>query len=141
MNPTQKALFPPMPGLTEEQRWNVAYLFVPPTLVIGVHSDSVQWLAWHPTGPASCRLTMGFLFPESTTKLKLFDQLFEQHRRGLERFLDEDMPVGLGNQLGMGSRYATQGPLSHQDFLKAQFAEWLVDRYRSADTGSRVSRA
>ena len=133
MNPTQATLFPPIPTLDEDDRWNVVYLYVAPTLLIGCHSDSVHWIAVQPGGADSSMMTSGFLFPESTTKLKLFDQLFEQHVRGLELFFDQDMPVAVASQRGMGSRFAPQGPLSRQDFFRSQLAEWLLERYRAAD--------
>jgi phenylpropionate dioxygenase-like ring-hydroxylating dioxygenase large terminal subunit len=133
MNPTQTALFPPIPTLTDEDRWNVVYIFVAPTLLIGVHSDSAHWMAVQPESVASSMMTSGFLFPQETTELKLFDQLFEQHRVGVEYFFDQDMPVAVASQRGMASRFAPQGPLSMQDFFRSQLAEWLLEHYRNAD--------
>ena len=133
MNPTQTALFPPMPDLSEDDRWNVVYLYVAPTLLLGAHSDSAHWIIVHPTAADASVMTSGFLFPESTRELKLFDQLFEQHQRGLELFFDQDMPVAVASQRGMGSRFAPRGPLSRQDFFRSQLAAWLLERYRTAE--------
>ena len=133
MNPTQSALFPPIATLGEDDRWDVVYLYVAPTLLIGCHSDSAHWLAVQPAGAGASIMTSGFLFPESTTKLKLFEQLFEQHARGVELFFDQDMPVAVASQRGMASRFAPQGPLSRQDFFRSQLAEWLIERYRAAE--------
>ena len=136
MNPTQAALFPPNPTIEEEDRWNVIYLYVAPSLLIGVHSDSAHWIAVQPTSAKGSVMTSAFLFPESTTKIKLFDQLFEQHCKGLELFFDQDMPVAVASQLGLNSRFAPQGPLSKEDFFRSQLAEWLLERYRAADNGT-----
>ena len=133
MNPTQSALFPPIATLGEDDRWNVVYLYVAPTLLIGCHSDSAHWLAVQPAGAGASIMTSGFLFPESTIKLKLFEHLFEQHARGVELFFDQDMPVAVASQRGMASRFAPQGPLSRQDFFRSQLAEWLIERYRAAE--------
>ena len=133
MNPTQSALFPPIATLGEDDRWDVVYLYVAPTLLIGCHSDSAHWLAVQPAGAGASIMTSGFLFPESTTKLKLFEQLFEQHARGVELFFDQDMPVAVASQRGMASRFAPQGPLSRQDFFRSQLAEWLIEGYRAAE--------
>ncbi len=119
MNPTQAALFPPNPTIEEEDRWNVIYLYVAPSLLIGVHSDSAHWIAVQPTSADESVMTSAFLFPESTTKIKLFDQLFEQHYRGLELFFDQDMPVAVASQRGLKSRFAPQGPLSQEDFFRS----------------------
>ena len=133
MNPTQSALFPPIPTLTDDDRWNVVYLFIAPTLLLGVHSDSAHWLAVQPSAVDTSVMTSSFLFPESTTKLKLFDQLLDQHRRGIDDFFDQDMPVAVASQRGMRSRFAPQGPLSPQDFFRSQLAEWLLERYRAEE--------
>ena len=133
MNPTQSALFPPIPTLSEDDRWNVVYLYIAPSLLIGAYSDSAKWFAVQPVSASECLGTMGFLFPESTTKLKLFDQLLEQHARGVELFYDQDMPVAVASQRGMSSRFAPQGPLSGQDFFRSQLAQWLLERYRAAE--------
>ena len=133
MNPTQATLFPPIPTLDDDDRWNVVYLYVAPSLLIGAYSDSVKWLAVQPVSAGESLGRLGYLFPESTTKLKLFDQLLEQHQRGVELFYDQDMPVAVASQRGMGSRFAPQGPLSGQDFFRSQLAEWLLERYRAAD--------
>ena len=136
MNPTQSTLFPPIPSLSEDDRWNVVYLYVAPSLLIGAHSDSVTWLAVLPTSVDSSLMTSGFLFPESTAKLKLFDQLLELHQRGRDHFYDQDMPVAVASQRGLRSRFAPQGPLSRQDFFRSQLAEWLLERYRTADAAA-----
>ena len=117
MNPTQAALFPPTATLSEDDRWNVVYLYVAPSLLIGAYSDSVKWLAVQPVSAHESLGRLGYLFPETTTKLKLFDQLLEQHKRGVELFYDQDMPVAVASQRGMGSRFAPQGPLSGPGLL------------------------
>ena len=132
MNPTQATLFPAIPTLNDDDRWNVVYLYVAPSLLIGAYSDSVKWLAVQPVSAGESLGRLGYLFPESTTKLKLFEQLLEQHKRGVELFYDQDMPVAVASQRGMGSRFAPQGPLSGQDFFRSQLAEWLLERYRTA---------
>ncbi len=134
MNPTQSALFPPIATLSEDDRWNVVYLYVAPTLLLGAHPDSVTWMAVQPVSAGESLLTTGFLFPESTMKLRLFDQLLELHQRGRDLFLDQDMPVAVASQRGMSSRFAPQGPLSLQDFFRSQLAEWLLERYRAAQS-------
>ena len=140
MNPTQATLFPPIPTLDDDDRWNVVYLYVAPSLLIGAYSDSVKWLAVQPVSAGESLGRLGYLFPESTTKLKLFDQLLEQHKRGVELFYDQDMPVAVASQRGMGSRFAPQGPLSGQDFFRSQLAEWLLERYSTADAAGVLTR-
>jgi hypothetical protein len=59
----------------------MCYLCAPPTLLLGVSTDSAFWFVVTPTGPETFTLSMSFVFPRSTVELKLFDRLFRQ--RGL----------------------------------------------------------
>ena len=40
LNPTQRGLFPPIETLTDEERWHMCYVCVPPILLLGVSTDS-----------------------------------------------------------------------------------------------------
>lgn len=135
LNPTQKALFPPIPTLTEAERWHMAYLFVPPTLLLGISSDSAFWFTVHPSGPGRHSLSMAYVFPRSTAEMKLFDQILAQHHYGVELFNAQDLPANTGVQVGLRSRFAPRGPLSHQDEFLAQFNSWMLERFSAAEGG------
>ena len=133
LNPTQRGLFPPIATLTDEERWHMCYVCVPPSLLLGVSTDSAFWFVVTPTGPETLTLSMSFVFPRPTTEMKLFDQLFRQHVDGVNLFNDEDMPANIATQRGLRSRYAPRGPLARGDLFLAQFNTWLLERYRAAE--------
>jgi phenylpropionate dioxygenase-like ring-hydroxylating dioxygenase large terminal subunit len=133
LNPTQRALFPPIDTLTDEERWHMVYAYVPPSLLLGVSTDSAFWFLVTPQTPDSFTLQMSFVFPRSTREMKLFPQLFRQHVGGVELFNGQDLPANIAVQAGMHSRYAPRGPLSRQDIFLVQFNQWLLERYREAD--------
>jgi phenylpropionate dioxygenase-like ring-hydroxylating dioxygenase large terminal subunit len=132
LNPTQHALFPPIVTLSDEERWHMIYAFVPPTLLLGVSTDSAFWFLVEPTSVSTHTLSMAFVFPPETHKLKLFDDLFQNHISGVELFNKQDMPSNHAVQVGMSSRFAPRGPLSWQDEFLTQFNSWLADCYRRA---------
>ena len=133
LNPTQRGLFPPIATLTDEERWHMCYVCVPPSLLLGVSTDSAFWFVVTPTGPETLTLSMSFTFPRSTAEMKLFDRLFRQHVDGVNLFNDEDMPANIATQRGLRSRYAPRGPLARGDLFLAQFNTWLLERYRAAE--------
>ena len=133
LNPTQRGLFPAIATLTDEERWHMGYVCVPPSLLLGVSTDSAFWFVVTPTGPETFTLSMSFVFPRSTTEQKLFDQLLGQHVAGVDLFNGEDMPANIATQAGLRSRYAPRGPLARGDLFLAQFNTWLLERYRAAE--------
>ncbi len=130
-NPTFKALFPVLPGTTEDERQQVVFALIPPSLLIGIQSDSAFWFVVDPTGPTSHELSMAYLLPESTVHLPLFDQLLDAAVAGVANFNRQDMPTNIAVQRGMQSRFAPRGRYSWQEGVLAQFNSWLVDRYES----------
>jgi phenylpropionate dioxygenase-like ring-hydroxylating dioxygenase large terminal subunit len=133
LNPTQKALFPAIATLTEEERWHIAFLFVPPTLLLGISSDSAFWFTVHPKAAGRHSLSMAYVFPRATTEMKLFEQILRQHDYGVELFNAQDLPANVGVQVGLRSRFAPRGPLSHQDNFLAQFNSWMLERFETAE--------
>jgi phenylpropionate dioxygenase-like ring-hydroxylating dioxygenase large terminal subunit len=133
LNPTQRALFPPIDTLTEEERWHMVYAYVPPSLLLGVSTDSAFWFLVTPRTADTFTLQMSYVFPRPTMELRLFSHLFQQHVAGVEFFNSQDLPANIAVQVGMHSRYAPRGPLSRQDNFLVQFNQWLLERYREAD--------
>jgi hypothetical protein len=131
-NPTFKALFPPLPNLTMEDRQRIVFAFVPPTLLMGFQPDSAFWFAVDPTGPTSHDLSMAYIFPASTVDLPDFGETLEAAIDGVANFNRQDMPTNVATQFGMQSRFAPRGRYSWQEGVLAQFNSWLVDRYEAA---------
>ena len=134
LNPTQRALFPAIETLAESERWQMVYFCVPPSLLVGVSTDSAFWFVLTPTGPESHILSMSYVFPQSTTEMKLFQQLFKQHVAGVDCFNNEDLAANHATQIGLRSRFAPRGPLAKGDLFLVQFNSWLLDRYRESES-------
>ena len=131
-NPTFKALFPPLPDTTIEERQRIVFALVAPSLLMGFQSDSAFWFYVDPTGPTTHALSMAYIFPESTVELPDFGATLEEAIAGVSNFNRQDMPTNVATQLGMQSRFAPRGRYSWQEGVLAQFNSWLVDRYEAA---------
>ena len=131
-NPTMQALFPPLPGITMQDRQRIVFALVAPSLLMGFQSDSAFWFYVDPTGPTTHALSMAYIFPESTVELPDFGETLEEAIAGVSTFNRQDMPTNVATQLGMQSRFAPRGRYSWQEGVLAQFNSWLVDRYAAA---------
>ena len=137
-NPTYKALFPPIAGLTAEERSRVPFVYVPPTLLLGFQSDSAFWFVVQPTSADSHTLSMAYIFPPSTLELPQFGELLGAAISGVGLFNNRDLPTNTAIQKGLHSRWASRGRYSWQEEVLSQFNRWLVRRYRAHAEGQRV---
>jgi len=133
LNPTQRGFFPPIDTLTDEEHWQMVYMFLPPTLLVGLSTDSAFWFTVTPTGPETHRMTMNYVHPKSSKDMKLFGPLFQQQVLGVENFNDEDLPANKATQLGLASRFAPRGKLAKGDIFLAQFNQWLLERFKDEE--------
>ena len=112
----------------------MVYAAIPPSLLLGVSTDSAFWFIVTPTGAETFTLSMSFVFPRETMGMKLFDQLFKQHVDGVDLFNSEDLPANIATQRGLRSRFAPRGPLARGDLFLTQFNSWLLERYEAANS-------
>ena len=130
-NPTQKALMPVFPKLTDEERNRMAFANLPPSLSLVLTCDAVIYLILRADGPESHQLDLGVLFAKGAMDDPEFDKKMEMV---VERALDinaQDIHVDELVQKGLRSRYAPRGRYSWQEGAQRQFNTWLVPRYRA----------
>ena len=131
-NPTFQALFPIIETLTEEDRRELLFAFVPPTLLMGFQPDSAFWFVVNPTSAGTHTLSMAYIFPASTLEAPLFEHLLTATVAGVALFNNQDLPTNTAIQAGLHSRYAPRGHYSWQESVLLQFNRWLIKRYRAA---------
>jgi phenylpropionate dioxygenase-like ring-hydroxylating dioxygenase large terminal subunit len=133
LNATQRGFFPPVETLTADERWQMVFMFVPPTLLVGLSTDSAFWFLVTPTGPETHNLSMSYVHPLSTTEMKMFDHLFALQEAAVQLFNDQDLPANTATQIGLRSRFAPRGKLARGDIFLAQFNGWLLERYKAEE--------
>lgn len=129
-NPTEKALFPIFPKLTDEEQHRLLFVNLPPSLSLVVLNDVVIYLIMDARAADRHGLTFGSLYlPEA-----LEDPEFEIRRKINDdytaRIVAQDLHVDLLVQQGLNSRFAPRGRYSWQEDAQRQFNVWLVERYR-----------
>jgi phenylpropionate dioxygenase-like ring-hydroxylating dioxygenase large terminal subunit len=129
-NATEKALLPVIPTLTEKERKQVLFATIPPNLFMGAMPDYVFWYLIMPTGPETMDLKIGMGYPESTTKLPMFEHLHKANVAGVVTFQDQDAGADESVQRGTRSRFRRPGRYSYQEETLLQQNRWLLKRYR-----------
>jgi hypothetical protein len=76
------------------------------------------------------RLKVGWLYPESTLRLRDFNEKFQVQLDGQTPIVEQDAVVCKEVQRGLRSRLAERGHFSWQEETVAHFDRWLVDRYK-----------
>jgi phenylpropionate dioxygenase-like ring-hydroxylating dioxygenase large terminal subunit len=128
-NPTEKALLPVFPKLTEEEQNRLLFVNLPPTLSLVVLNDVVIYLIMDSRAPDKHGLTFGSLYHPTAFD----DPEFEEKRRINDEhtadIVAQDLHVDLLIQKGLTSKFAPRGRYSWQEDAQRQLNVWLVDRY------------
>jgi phenylpropionate dioxygenase-like ring-hydroxylating dioxygenase large terminal subunit len=130
LNPTGKALFPIIKGLTEEQRHRTVFASIPPTMFLSLKPDQVFTFLVLPQSAGKLSLRVNFYFPEETVKLRTFHWAYQTQLASTKTFGEQDSATNANLQRGLRSRFAPRGRYSHQEATLPQFSRWLVKRYR-----------
>jgi phenylpropionate dioxygenase-like ring-hydroxylating dioxygenase large terminal subunit len=131
-NPTERALFPVFPDLTEEEQNRLLFVNLPPSLSLVVLNDVVIYLIMDARAPDRHGLTFGSLFHPDAPADPLYEQKLQLNDASTAEIVAQDLHVDLLVQQGLGSRFAPRGRYSWQEDAQRQFNQWLVDRYWGA---------
>jgi len=131
-NPTQKAVLPVFPGLTEVDRHRMTFANVPPTLSLVLSSDVVIFLILRATGPETMEQDTGVLVSPGAMQDPAFEHRLEMIMTSAMKIIAQDMHVDEMVQRGLRSRFAVRGRYSWQEGAQGQFNSWLVTRYQAA---------
>lgn len=119
--------FPPVEGLSEEERYEWGLHLGFPTFMFVVLADCAIWYRLQPTSAGSCKLVTTVLVPKETTKLEGFGKMLERAVKEATEFHLEDMEVCTAVQRGHESGASRSGRLSH-----LEMPVWLIQRYLAA---------
>jgi phenylpropionate dioxygenase-like ring-hydroxylating dioxygenase large terminal subunit len=131
-NPTQRAVLPVFPKLTQVDRGRMTFANVPPTLSLVLTSDLVIYLILRATGPETMEQDTGILVAPGAMEDPAFPHRLEMIMTSAGKIIAQDMHVDGLVQVGLRSRFAPRGRYSWQEGAQGQFNHWVVPRYRAA---------
>ncbi len=130
-NPTQKALLPIFPQLTDAERHRVLFVNLPPTLSLVLNSDMVLYLILQAEDADHHSMVMGSLVLPDAMQNPMFDALMKINQESVSEIVAQDLHVDAMVHLGLKSKFAPRGRYSWQEGAQRQFNLWLVDHYRA----------
>ena len=144
-NPTQRAVLPVFPKLSAEDRAQMTFANVPPTLSLVLTSDLVIFLILRASGAETMEQDTGLLVAPGAMEDPAFEHRLEMIMTCAGKIIAQDMHVDARVQAGLRSRFARRGRYSWQEGAQGQFNSWLAPRYRAAwaarKSGARVAPA
>ena len=140
-NPTQRAVLPVFPKLTQEDRGRMTFANVPPTLSLVMTSDLVIFLILRATGPGAMEQDTGLLVAPGAMGDPSFEHRLEMITTSASKIIAQDMHVDALVQEGLQSRFAVRSRYSWQEGAQGQFNRWLVPRYLAAWESQAVGPA
>jgi phenylpropionate dioxygenase-like ring-hydroxylating dioxygenase large terminal subunit len=138
VNHIGQAVFPPIPSLSEAQRWEQHSIIVAPNIFLQLMPDCVILLSWWPTGPRTMRVKRHRLYPQATLNREDFVERHREESAAIRYFVGQDDRAFASVQSGLESRFAPRGPLSTREFVVHGMTRWLVERYARADAEARA---
>ncbi len=136
-NPTQKAVLPIFPKLTQVDRNRMTFANVPPTLSLVLTNDLVVFLILRATGPESLEQDTGVLVAPGAMEDPAFGHRLDMIMTSAGKIIAQDMHVDGLVQVGLRSRFAIRGRYSWQEGAQGQFNRWMTSRYQ--ETWRRMS--
>ncbi|MDE1180018.1 aromatic ring-hydroxylating dioxygenase subunit alpha [Paraburkholderia sp.] len=131
-NPTQKALFPIFPKLTDEERNRMLFANLPPTLSLVMSVDSVIFMILRADSAGTHFVDQGVLYAPGAMKDPLFEKRVDMSMSAVSDIIAQDLHVDEMVQMGLQSRYAVRGRYSWQERAQQELNAWLVPRYQAA---------
>jgi hypothetical protein len=137
----EKALFPPIESLSQNQRKRLTFALLPPSMTLVFAPNAVAYQLITPVGAqatiaTSDRITAGgWLLPKSTFELPDFKDRAQRILEGAKKIWLQDVPVNNGVQTGKGSKFMPkidEDLYNRLEMTLLQFNAWLVNSYKCA---------
>ncbi|MCE2531223.1 MAG: aromatic ring-hydroxylating dioxygenase subunit alpha [Acidimicrobiia bacterium] len=130
-NPLHKALLPPIPTLTEDQRNRVMFAMIPPMMPLGLVPDHMFYFLVLPGGANRITIRVGLCVPPEALQVRNFGKIIDWIVDGIMMYNDQDVVADTAVQKGLRSRFAPRGRFSWKETTVAQLNRWLYERYRA----------
>jgi phenylpropionate dioxygenase-like ring-hydroxylating dioxygenase large terminal subunit len=130
-NVSQKALFPPIPTLTEAERSRVLFAAIMPNLFLGAQADVVFYYIILPQSPGEITLRVGVLTTYDNLALPTAGHLLKGTIDGIVIYNDQDTVANIKTHKGLRSRFAPRTRWSPNEKTLSQINAWLIKRYKA----------
>jgi len=132
-----EAMFPPIPTLSPQQRQQLTFVMLPPSMTLIFAPGVIAYALVRPLGSAATlaandRITGGgWLLPRTTLSLPDFAERSAAVREGGAKIWRQDVPVNMRMQAGKSSRFLPAGIYGPLERTLQQFNLWLLRAYQA----------
>ncbi|MGH7016958.1 MAG: aromatic ring-hydroxylating oxygenase subunit alpha [Caulobacteraceae bacterium] len=140
-NPTQRAVLPVFPQLSQEDRGRMTFANLPPSLSLVLTSDLVIYLVLRPASVDLMEQDTGVLVAPGAMEDPAFEHRLEMIMTSAKKIIAQYMHVDERVQIGLNSRFAARGRYSWQEGAQGQLNRWLLLRYRRTWEAMRPAAA
>ena len=119
---------PAIPTLEGRNAQGTRYTWIYPNTTFAASVDSLWMFEVFPLGADRCRVGMTVCFTPQAMALDDFDSRAQAYFDRFDLALAEDIPALEGQQAGLSSPFATQGPFAELEPSVANFARWYAER-------------
>jgi phenylpropionate dioxygenase-like ring-hydroxylating dioxygenase large terminal subunit len=130
-NVASKALFPPIPTLTEAERSRIVFAAVMPNLFLGAQGDVVFYYLILPQSADAITLRVGLLTTWDNLAHPNAPALLRGTLEGIGIFNEQDVVANTQTARGMHSRLAPRSRWAPAEKTLVQLNAWLIKRYKS----------
>lgn len=130
-NIANRALFPPLPDLTEAERSRVVFAGVMPNLFIGAQGDVVFYYVILPQSAGLITLRVGVLTSYDNLSLPTAQALLRGTIEGITIYNDQDAVANTQTHRGLRSRFAPRSRWAPAEKTLVQLNAWLIKRYKA----------
>jgi phenylpropionate dioxygenase-like ring-hydroxylating dioxygenase large terminal subunit len=139
LSPIGTPLFPVLANLTDEERERSYVVFLPPTLLIILNSDSAFYRVVHPRSAGVIDIRQTLMVPKAYRDLPNYGDLVEVGSNMHMRLNYQDYMVDAQIQRAAKSIVAPRGPYAWNEDAVSGFDEWVARRYHSGATAGAGS--
>jgi phenylpropionate dioxygenase-like ring-hydroxylating dioxygenase large terminal subunit len=131
------ASFPVIDSLSAQQKSQVAFCLLPPTMNLIFTPDMICFGIVYPSSPTSLSVSGGlftaggWLMPKSSVALPDFDARAARLMEGSRQLGEQDTGINVAMQAAKASRHAPRGRLAPLEATLSQFNQWLIAKYRA----------
>jgi nitrite reductase/ring-hydroxylating ferredoxin subunit len=129
LSPIGHPLFPVIDTLNDEERARSYVVFLPPTLLLILNSDSAFYRLVHPKGPGAIDIRQTLMVPAAYRDLPNYEDLLAVGADMHLKLNFQDYMVDAAIQRATQSMFAPRGPYAWNENSVAEFDAWVARRY------------
>jgi phenylpropionate dioxygenase-like ring-hydroxylating dioxygenase large terminal subunit len=131
MADTQQYALPSASSLSGREATGTRYTWIYPNITFALSQDSMWIYQAFPLAPNRSHVVQTICFPEESVALEDFDDRVQHYYARIDAAVAEDLPFLEQQQIGLNSKFASQGRFAALEPSVGKFAHWYAQQLLS----------